>query len=70
VSIGSPGELSRVVGDPVAFLPRLKDFIARRGITLQYSATLGGAEGLSAGQQIIVKQGLPLGEEFSVLVHE
>jgi len=63
-------ELARVVGDPVEFLSRLKDFIAHKGITLQYSATLGSAEGLCAGQTIILKEGLPLGEEFSVLAHE
>jgi len=63
-------ELARVSGNPVELLPQLRDFVARKEITLRYSAALGGAEGLSTGRQIILKQGLPPGQEFSVLVHE
>ena len=63
-------EFARVHGDPGKHLSRLKKLISDRGITLEYSTGLGGADGLSSGGRIVVRDGLSPAEEFSVLVHE
>ena len=63
-------EFARVQGDPGAYTKRLKDFIAGRGIKLEYSEALGPAEGLSTGGKIVIKANLKPAEEFSVIVHE
>ena len=63
-------EFARVNGDPGRHLERLKDLVAGRGIALDYSDTIGGADGLSTCGRIVVKSGLEPAEEFSVLAHE
>lgn len=63
-------EPARVEGEPAEHLTRLKALIAERGITLEYTDTLGLADGASIGGRIFVKAGKPAGEEFAVLVHE
>jgi len=63
-------EFSRVEGDPGPCMERLKHLVRRKGIALEYSDRLGGAEGLSAGGRVVLKEGLPRPTAFSVLVHE
>ena len=63
-------ELSHVAGDPGEHLGRLKDFAAARGIKLEYAPDLHGADGLSTGGTIRLREGQAPGEEFSVLAHE
>jgi len=63
-------DFARVRGDPREYTERLKDFVAARGIAVEYSAHLGGAEGMSLGNRIRIRAGLSAAEEFSTLVHE
>jgi antirestriction protein ArdC len=63
-------EPARVEGDPAEHLIRLKSLIEKRGIGLEYSDTLGLADGASVGGRIIIKPGKSAAEEFAVLVHE
>lgn len=63
-------ELHRVGGNPKGHIERLKELVAARGIRLEYTHDLGGAEGISCGGIIKLRPGLPPGEEFSVLTHE
>ncbi|RIK66073.1 MAG: DUF1738 domain-containing protein [Planctomycetota bacterium] len=63
-------ELHRVGGNPNGHTDRLKQFIAQRGIVLEYSSDIGTADGLSKGGTIVLRTDLPPAEEFSVLVHE
>jgi antirestriction protein ArdC len=63
-------EFSKASGDPGEHLERLHRFITSQGIVIEYSERLGGAEGASCGKKILVKQGLPPAETFSVLCHE
>jgi antirestriction protein ArdC len=39
-------ELAQVIGDPREYADRLKDCAASRGVTLEFSADLGGASGV------------------------
>jgi hypothetical protein len=48
----------------------LRSAIAAQGIALDDVDDLGGALGTSAGGRIQILKGLPLAEEFTVLVHE
>lgn len=64
-----PG-LASAAGDPGAHLGALRDFVGSKGITLTYSETLGGADGVSRGGAITLRAGLSGAEEFGVLVHE
>jgi len=61
---------ARVNGDPGVYIERLKEYITSRGIILEYSESIGSAEGVSAGGLIKLKKGLPAAEELSVLAHE
>jgi len=63
-------EFARVNGDPGVYTKRLREFVGSRGVQLEYSDVLGGAEGVSAGGLILIKRGLTVAEEFSVLAHE
>lgn len=63
-------DLSRISGDPGEKLQRLIAFVAARGIELEYAANLGGADGISKGGRILLREGMSPAEEFSVLVHE
>ena len=50
---GEPlGDISQVTGDPGRSIEQLKAAIAARGITLEYSAETGTAEGRSSGGRI------------------
>ena len=48
----------------------MRSAIAAQGIALDEVDDLGGALGRSAGGRIQIVKGLPLAEEFIVLVHE
>jgi antirestriction protein ArdC len=63
-------EFASVAGDPGEHLERLKALVAARSVKLEYSSELGSADGLSKGGCIVLKEGLPAAEEFSVMVHE
>ena len=63
-------QLTRVTGDPGEYATRVKHLIRSRGIALDYTEDLAGADGQSAGGRITVRVGLDPAEEFSVLVHE
>lgn len=66
----SLANFTRPQGDPGPHIDRLKRFVAAQGIRLKHSDSLGGAEGVSRGGEIILRVGLPPAEEFSVLAHE
>ena len=57
-------------GDPGVYIERLREYVTRKGIILEYSDTIGSAEGVSAGGLIKLKKGLSAAEELSVLAHE
>lgn len=63
-------EPSRVVGNPNGHTEKLKAFVVSKGIALDYSSSLGRADGRSLGRQITLRDGLSPAEECSVLVHE
>jgi hypothetical protein len=63
-------EFARVDGDPGIYTERLREYIGSRGIKLEYSDTIGSAEGVSTGGLIKLKKGLTAAEELSVLAHE
>jgi len=62
--------LARPEGDPGQFLPQLRNLVSDMEIALEYRDDLGGADGLSSGGLIAIRQGLSPAEEFSTLVHE
>jgi antirestriction protein ArdC len=63
-------EFARAQGDPGVYTERLRDYVASRGIRIEYSDRIGSAEGVSVGGLIKLKKGLTEAEEFSVLTHE
>ncbi|MFH1110742.1 MAG: ArdC family protein [Planctomycetota bacterium] len=63
-------EPARVGGNPNGQTEKLKAFVASKGIALDYSSSLGTADGQSQGRKITIREGLQPAEEFSVLVHE
>ncbi len=63
-------ELSRTTGDPREFTEKLKAFVARQGIALEYDRSIAPAQGMSSGGRIRLLPDLPAAEEFSVLAHE
>lgn len=58
-----------VGGAPAGYIDRWKTVVADRGISLEYSDELGGAEGKSSGGRITLRTGLSPAEEFSTLAH-
>ena len=63
-------EFARVKGEPGIYTERLRQYVTSKGIVLEYSDTIGSAEGVSAGGLIKLRKGLSTAEEFSVLAHE
>jgi len=63
-------EPARVGGDPGEALARLESAVRDTGITLETAADLGGADGVSRGGMIVLRDGLDPAERFSVLAHE
>jgi antirestriction protein ArdC len=61
---------TRVEGDATAYLERLKKHVTDSGITLEFGTPASGADGLSYGGKIMLKEGMTGAETFSVLVHE
>jgi antirestriction protein ArdC len=63
-------EFAKARGAPGVYLERLQEYIQQQDIAIEYAESLGGAEGVSRGKRIMVRQDLPPAEMFSVLVHE
>ena len=63
-------EFAEVKGDPGVYAERLAGFLAEKAIRLEYSKELGTADGISKGGTIVIKEGLPPAQAFSVMVHE
>ncbi len=63
-------EFARVAGNPNGHTERVKALVAAKNITLEYSADIGTAHGLSHGGKITLRPDLSPAEEFSTLVHE
>jgi hypothetical protein len=64
-----PG-LSRCSGDPSIFAERLREFVASRGIALEYSENIRPAQGQCSRGRIELLPGMDPAVEFSVLAHE
>jgi len=64
-----PG-LAHTEGDPSGYTERLKEFIAQRGIHLEYSDAIYPAQGLCAPGTIVLLPGQSPAEEFATLAHE
>ncbi len=62
--------LSSISGDPRDKVSRLEEVIRSKGIRLAYEQDLGGALGLSRGNEIAILDGMSPAETFSVLAHE
>jgi len=63
-------DFARVNGDPGVYTERLREYVISKGIKIEYSESIGSAEGVSAGGLIKLKKGLTEAEELSVLAHE
>lgn len=57
-------------GDPSVYTERLREYVTNKGIMLEYSESIGSAEGVSSGGLIRLKKGLTAADELSVLAHE
>ena len=57
-------------GEPGDYFSRLEQFVSEQGITLEYSAEIAPAKGMSCGKKIILLRGMAPAEQFSTLVHE
>jgi hypothetical protein len=62
-------EVTKVAGDPKS-TDRLKDYVERLGIELEYSSEIQPAKGVSCGGKIILLPDLNPAEAFATLVHE
>lgn len=60
----------RVQGDPSVYAARLQAHVAACGITLDRADVPFGADGVSTGGRIAVREDLAPAEEFAVTVHE
>ena len=63
-------EFATAKGDPGGYQQRLHEFLKSRGIAIEFSSLPGSVQGMSVGGKIVVRNGLPLAEQFSVTVHE
>lgn len=63
-------EIGSVNGDPCEYRERLATFVAKQGITLEYSQDIAPARGTSAGGKITLLPGQSASEEFATLAHE
>jgi hypothetical protein len=63
-------ELEATTGEAGEYLDRLKQFVAERGIALEYDAKIAPAQGIFYGGKIALLPGLTEAETFSVLAHE
>ncbi len=63
-------QFATVSGDPRDYTERLSQFIAARGITLEYSDRITPAKGCSQDGAIVILPGMSPAETLSVLAHE
>jgi hypothetical protein len=63
-------EFSKTTGNPREFADRLKEFVAKQGISVEYDKSIAPAQGVSFGGKIRLIPDMPPAEEFSVLAHE
>jgi len=63
-------ELGGTEGDPSGHSERLKEFIASRGIQLEYSDAIYPAQGQCSPGTIVLLPGQSAAEEFATLAHE
>lgn len=63
-------QIGIVAGDPGTHKERLRAFAAAQFISVEYSADIAPARGMSSGGKITLLSGLPPAEEFSTLAHE
>ncbi len=63
-------ELGSTQGDPAGYTDRLKQFIAQRGIQLEYSEAIYPAQGQYSPGKIVLLPGQSAAEEFATLAHE
>jgi antirestriction protein ArdC len=63
-------EVTKIAGEPKSYTDRLKDYVERLGIELEYSSEIQPAKGVSCGGKIILLPDLNPGEAFATLVHE
>lgn len=63
-------EFERATGDPGDAAERLRQFASSRSIAVESAVHLGGADGVSMGEKIVLRIGLSPAEECSVLAHE
>src|SRR2546425_2896791 len=60
----------KTTGDPRECAEKLKTFVAKQGIAIEYDKSITPAQGVSYGGKIRLIPGLQPAEEFSVLAHE
>jgi len=63
-------DLGSAEGDPSGYTERLKTFVAKRGIQLEYSDAIHPAQGQCSAGKIILLPGQSPAEEFNTLAHE
>jgi antirestriction protein ArdC len=63
-------EFAKTTGDPTSFADKLKTFIAKQGISLEYDKSIAPSQGESRGGKIHLLPGMEPAEEFATLVHE
>jgi hypothetical protein len=63
-------EFAKTTGDPREFADKLKEFVAKQGISVGYDRSIAPAQGVSFGGKIRLVPEMAPAEEFSVLVHE
>jgi hypothetical protein len=57
-------------GEPGEYFSRLETLVREQGISLEYSAEIAPAKGMSCGKKIILLRRMAPAEQFSTLVHE
>lgn len=68
---GEPlSELGSAQGDPSGYTEKLKQFVAQRGIELEYSDAIYPAQGQCSPGKIVLLPGQSAAEEFCTLAHE
>jgi antirestriction protein ArdC len=68
---GAPlSEFAAVTGDPGTATVRLKAFLTRNGVALDYDRSIAPAQGVSQGGRITLLPDLSPPQEFAVLAHE
>ena len=63
-------ELGSAQGDPAGYTERLKQFVAGRGIQLEYSDAIYPAQGQCLPGKIVLLPGQSAAEEYATLAHE